>query len=145
MHISVGNPAIIGSDNGLLPGRHQAIIWTNVGVLLTGHYFSEILIEIHTFSFKKLHLKVSSGKWQPFCLSHNVLTLPGLYIIGLDTALEFTWCHLWQWWSIIEKKTQTDIEQDHLKMDHWRKIPLKISSAIWQSSQSGEIWVNEII
>ena len=37
----------IGSDNGLSPGRRQAIIWTNVGILLIeplGTNFSEILI-----------------------------------------------------------------------------------------------------
>ena len=27
---------IIGSDNGLSPGRRQAIIWTNAGILLIG-------------------------------------------------------------------------------------------------------------
>ena len=36
MHICVGNPTIIGSDNGLLSGQHQAIIWTNVEMLLNG-------------------------------------------------------------------------------------------------------------
>ena len=68
---------IIGSDNGLAPGRHQAIIWTNAGILLIGPLgtnFSEILIEICTFSFRKMHLKMSSGKCRPFCLSLNVLT-----------------------------------------------------------------------
>ena len=34
MHICVGNLTITGSDNGLLPGRRQAIIWTNAGILL---------------------------------------------------------------------------------------------------------------
>ena len=29
--------------------------------------------EIHTFSFKKMHLKLSSGKWRPSCLGLNVL------------------------------------------------------------------------
>ena len=41
--------SIIGSDNGLSPGRRQAIIWTNAGILLIeplGTNFSEILIEI---------------------------------------------------------------------------------------------------
>ena len=33
-----------------------------------------MLIEIHTFSFKKIHLKMSSGKWRPFCLDLSVLT-----------------------------------------------------------------------
>ena len=76
-HICVGNLTIIGSDNGLSPGRRQAIIWTNVGILLIGPLgtnFSEMLIEIHTFSFKKIHLKTSSAKWRLFCLGLNELT-----------------------------------------------------------------------
>ena len=75
-HICVGNLTSIGSDNGLLPGRRQAIIWTNAGILLIGPLgtnFSEILMEIHTFSFKKMHLKMLSAKWRPFCLGLNVL------------------------------------------------------------------------
>ena len=47
-HIWVGKLTIIGSDNGLSPGRRQAIIWTNAGLLLIGPLgtnFSEILIE----------------------------------------------------------------------------------------------------
>ena len=76
-HICVGNLTIIGPDNGLSPGRRQAIIWTNAGILLIGPWgtnFSEILIDIHTFSFKKIHLKMASAKWRPFCLGLNVLT-----------------------------------------------------------------------
>ena len=76
MHISVSKLTIIGSDNGLSPGWHQAIIWTNAGILLVwtlGTNFSEILSEIHVFSFKKMHLKMSFAKWCPFCLGLNVL------------------------------------------------------------------------
>ena len=67
---------IIGSDNGLSPDRCQAIIWSNAGLLLIwplGTNFNEILIEIHTFSFKKMCLKMSFGKWRPVCLSLNQL------------------------------------------------------------------------
>ena len=74
---------IIGSDNGLSPGRCQAIIWTNAGLLLIGPLgtnFSEMLIEIHTFSFKKIHLKMSSGKWRPFCLGLNVLKVCEIFL-----------------------------------------------------------------
>ena len=74
-HICVSKLNIIGSDNGLSPGLRQAIIWTNAGILSIGPLgtnFSEIIIKIHTFSFKKLHLKVSSGKWRPFCLSASM-------------------------------------------------------------------------
>ena len=75
-HICFGKLTIIASDNGLSPGRRQAIIWTNAGILLIetlGTNFSEISIEIYTFSFKKMHLKMSSGKWRPSCLGLNVL------------------------------------------------------------------------
>ena len=68
-HICVGKLTIIGSDNGLSPGRRQTIIWTIAGILLIGPLgtnCSEILIWIQTFSFKKMHLKMSSVKWRLF-------------------------------------------------------------------------------
>ena len=74
-HICVSKLTIIASDNGLSPGRRKAIIWNNAGILsiwLLGTYFSEILIEILTFSFKKMRLKVLSAKRRPFCLGLNV-------------------------------------------------------------------------
>ena len=77
-HICVRKLIIIGSDNGLSPGQHQAIIWNNAGMMLIvplGTNFSEILIEIITISFKKMRLKVSSAKWRPFCLGLNVSTM----------------------------------------------------------------------
>ena len=77
-HICVSKLTIIGSNNGLSPGWRQAIIRTNAGILLIeplGTNFSENVIEIYTFSLKKMHLKMSSGKWRPFCLGLNVLTI----------------------------------------------------------------------
>ena len=74
-HICINELNIIGSDNGLLPDRRQAIIWTNAGILPIGPLrtnFSEILIETLTFSSKKMCLKVSSVKEWPFCLDLNV-------------------------------------------------------------------------
>ena len=47
--ICVSKLTIIGLDKGLLPGRRQDIIWTNVGILLIGTLgtnLSEILIKI---------------------------------------------------------------------------------------------------
>ena len=35
-HICTDNQTINGSDNGLSPGRRQAIIWTNAGILFIG-------------------------------------------------------------------------------------------------------------
>ena len=75
-YVGVSKLTIIGSDNGLSPGQHQAIILTKAGILLIGPLgtiFSKISIKTHIFSFKKIHLKMSSGNWDPFCLSLNVL------------------------------------------------------------------------
>ena len=71
----------IGSDNGLLPGRRQAIIWINVrmmSICTWGTHFNEISSEIHTFSFTKMHLKMLCVKWQQFCPCPIVLTHWGL-------------------------------------------------------------------
>ena len=130
-HICVSKLAITGSDNGLSPGWRQTIIWTNAGTLLIGHLgikFSEILIKVYIFSFKKMHLTMSSGKWRPFCrglkLSKkiNVVICPPL----------LCW---WVWQLVINgiswtgKKICRNIFQDfqHFDIftfcvDHWNAI-----------------------
>ena len=53
----------------------RAIMRTNADILSTGPSgtsFNELLIETRTFSCKKIHLKMSSANWRPFCL--NVLS-----------------------------------------------------------------------
>ena len=75
-HICVSELSIIGSDNGLSPGRRQAIIWNNAGLLLIeplGTNVTEISIGIQAFSFKKMHFHMLSAKWPSFCLGLNVL------------------------------------------------------------------------
>ena len=65
MHVCINNLTIICSHSGGSPGRCQAIIWTNARILLIGPVginFSEVSIEIQIFSFKKIHLRVSSAK-----------------------------------------------------------------------------------
>ena len=64
------NRVSIGSDNGLSPTRHQAIIQTSADLLPigpTGTNFSDILIKMEKFSFTTMHLNLSSTKWQSFC------------------------------------------------------------------------------
>ena len=76
-HICINNLTTIGSGNGLSPGWRQTIIWTNTGIMLIGPLrinFSETVIEIHTFPFKRMHWKMLSMKWRPFCLGLNVLS-----------------------------------------------------------------------
>ena len=82
----------IVSDNVLSPGRRQGIIWTNAGILLIGPLatnFSEILIGIQTFSFRKMHLKISSAKWRPFCLGLNELMYECVCLFRLLTVEQY--------------------------------------------------------
>ena len=114
MHICVIKLTIIGSDNGLSPGRRQAIFWTNVGILLIGLLgtnFSEILMEIVIFSFKKMRLKVLSGKWRPFCLGRNVLISEG-HIAMLAAPVTSS---VWMIW-VIMCSSITFFKQGHIEL-----------------------------
>ena len=87
-HICVSMLTIIGSDNGLPPDRCQAIIWTNTGIWLIrtlGTNFIEILGEVHSFSFKKMHLKMSSAKGRLFNFGLNELR----YSFRVQSICEF--------------------------------------------------------
>ena len=69
--------AVLQIGSALSPVWCQAIIWTNAGSLSIGPLgtmFSEILMKIQFFSFIKMHLKISSAKWQPFCQGGDGLT-----------------------------------------------------------------------
>ena len=98
MHKCISDVTIIGSNNGLLPGRRQAIIWANAGIWSIeplGTNFNEILIEIQTLSFKKMHLEMSSAKWRWFCLCLNVLKVNTGY--SLDGSHKNVQWKLAQW------------------------------------------------
>ena len=89
-HICVGKLTTTGSDYGLSPGRRQTIIWTNAGILLIGPLgtnFSEILIGVQAFSFKKMELKMSSAIWRPFCPGLDELT------VVCRAAGQWQWLH----------------------------------------------------
>ena len=107
-HIGVSNLTIIGSDNGLSPGRRHAIIWSNAGILLIrnlGIKFREILSKIHTFSFKKMHFKMFSAKWRQVCLGFNVLRCCRSARYSTRTGDYMTSCTcpiLWGWQMTID-------------------------------------------
>ena len=80
-HICVNKLNIFGSDNGLSPGRRQAIKWTNAGILLTrtlGTKFSDILNAIHAFLIKNAFQNVA-WKMASICLGLNVSIIAWLW------------------------------------------------------------------
>ena len=124
-HKCVGKLTIIDSDNGLSPGRRQAIIWSNAGILsirTLGRNFSEDLSEFHTFPFTKMYLKMSSVKWRTFCL-------------GLNVSI-----HVGKWGPRASKESCTWYGRFRLSCDfvvvwYWSVLPISFrvtSLALWQ-------------
>ena len=93
------NCVSIGSNNSLPPEKRQAIIWTNATVMSfepLGINFSKIWVKIAKFSFKKMHLEMSSAKRQPFCLGLNVLILQ--FYMGPNFGHHSDWRSLRKEW-----------------------------------------------
>ena len=132
-HICIGKPTIIGSDNGSAPGRRQAIIWTNAGILLIGPLginFNEMLIEINIFSFKKMHLKLSSAKWRLFRLGLKELIPEALRGQGMKGCVAHCCCtHCILEWGLYSTWPTSQIKRTVLVLMlnvcllmRWRKI-----------------------
>ena len=135
-HICVGKLAIIGSDNGLSPDRRQAIIWTNAGLLLIGplrRNFSEILIKILTFSFKKMRSKVSSAKLRPFCLGLNVI-IEAMVNNHQRRCVAFTWAKFHRKCSKYLSLISIHLPGWHANAYAWHLIPKRMQSREHQQS-----------
>ena len=87
-HVCVSKLTTTGSDNGLfdcaIGNKHQWNLNKNI-----------------IFSFKKLHLKMSSAKWPPFCLGLNMLnthskaTTPAMAPLLCRALVKSTGLNLW--------------------------------------------------
>ena len=92
-YICASNLTITDSDNGLSPKRRQAIIRTIGGILLIGPLeikLNEILIEIYTIAFNKMHLKMSCGEWRPFCPDLNEFMWFAIWLCYKRTKVKLT-------------------------------------------------------
>ena len=75
-HICISKLTMIGSDNGLAPGRCQGIYLNQCQVFVNWTLRNKSqwnFNQIPTFSLMKMHLKISSMKWRPFCLGGDEL------------------------------------------------------------------------
>ena len=144
-HICIGNPTIIGSDNGLSPGRRQAIILTNAGILSIGPLgtkFHEISIGIQTFSFKKMHFKMASAKWRPFCLGLNVLTHYSLVKVTVIWIIPIWESQIHFWIHLIDNKSNATINTvSYAHYDLVGKSTLVQEMLCWMG-QLAIIWTN---
>ena len=117
-HIFVDNLTIIGSDNGLSPGRRQAIIWTNDVILWIrplGTNFSEILIDsnilIQENAFECVVCETATILSRPQCIKQgNRVVLQytpmlcfrwvsySFYLYPLLLLHKMSRCILYIWW-----------------------------------------------
>ena len=131
-HICVSKITIIGSDNGLSPGQRQAIIWTSVGILLIGPLgtnFSEILIEIYTFLFKKIHWKMAAILSRPQCINpsgvETRIFLDNLSILAADAPET---CRV-----IYDHGIDHARQTGHCPS--WGKIPTNCAISVWRNDR----------
>ena len=68
-HICISILSIIASDNGLLPVRRQAIIWTNAGIFLIGPVQTSLK---YLLKFIHFHSRRSVSKYRPENSGHFV-------------------------------------------------------------------------
>ena len=82
--------AIIGSDNGWSAPCHYLNQCWNIAnsKLRNTLQWNLKWSEIHTFSFTKMHLEMSSAKWRQFCLGLNVI---------MQSEQAFLWCVFSHW------------------------------------------------
>ena len=120
------NKAVSDSDNGLSPVRRQANFWSNAGIcliLLLGTYSIETLIQKQQFSFKRMHLNMSSAIWWSFCLGRHfdiIWSNAGIFLIV----------------TLGSYSMETLIQKQQFS---FKKMHLNMPSAIWWSFCLGSI------
>ena len=70
----------------------EPMLFLSIGPLRKN--LSEILIEIKIFSFMKIHLKMSSAKWRPFCPGWDELKSTSNMTVKLSCRRK--WSYLWK-------------------------------------------------
>ena len=115
-HILPLNLAIIGADNGLSPDRCQAIIWTNVGILLNGPHRKKLqwnfnrnsYIFIQENAFENVVCKMTAILFRPqydhvskstTCYRRGWCQCHGLYILFWGAQCEKTLIYVTDWFS----------------------------------------------
>ena len=79
-------------SSAVVPIKAGCLFGTNGNL---GTNFSEILIKIQNFSFTKMHLKILSAKWQPFCPGGDELT-KGMSYFALMDALTSVYVSIYE-------------------------------------------------
>ena len=108
-----------------MPSHYLSQCWNIVNWTLANN-FSKILIEIHTFSFRNMHLKILYGKWRPFCLCLNVLKL-------IHVIISYLGMKSWDLHVCDRASTITHVDRVNKSNPWYSKIWLCLNVTIWSS------------
>ena len=128
-HICGNNSTIIGSDNCIHLIGAKPLSEPMLKYCQFEHFWSkcsEIIVEIHKSSFKKMYLKVSPVKWRQFCRGLNMLTSVTTWVLArLYFALEGSEIvNPWYWkWELIYQNSHTIVWPKHT-------LPIKLAAKI---------------
>ena len=114
---------------GAKPLSKQVLDIVLIGPL--GTNFSEIWIEIQNFSFTKMPLKMSSGKWWPFCPGGDELTIFNKIALLLPSRMKLyetnclNICMQWVWKFQMYNKLPVIgiINMHHMHLHKWPRLP----------------------
>ena len=131
--VCISNLTINRSDNSLSPGRRQAIIRTNAGMLLIGPLvtnLSEILIEIHTFliqenAFHNVVCKMVAILSRPQCVNKTwalLVRYTSNFLLRFIGMVSF-------FWSRVCVVTAIVVRPWHFGWDKWL-VTLKVASLV---------------
>ena len=107
---------------GTKPLSKPMLCLLSIGPL--GTNFSEILLKIQNFSFMKMHLKILSAKWQPFCPGGDKLTYWGLHILANILPKTFQ-MQILRIWLTLERSLKPYVMFRPVTNKPWSRIALK--------------------
>ena len=131
-HICVSKFTIIALDNGLSPGRRQAIIWTSAGILLIGPLgsnFSKISIEFITFFTQENALEIvvcemAAMLSRPQCVKIIFLDLFIISLTNFYTSVTLSTCRQNGLAMTFMFGIRVWLNMDHLEIDVRPHYPL---------------------
>ena len=153
-HICVSELTIIGSNNGLLPERHQAIIWTNAGILLIGQTSMKFQSQFKHFHSRKciwrcrlrngVHLsRPQCVNWCPFELLFRSQSVHDFRNIVWKIKLTYDEhqgiAFLPAIWLFVQKTIQTN-NKKAIKALHYCSFLCRESTNNWASPYTKRQW-----
>ena len=148
-NICVSKLTIIGSDNGLSPGRHQPIIWTNTGLLISGTvqtYFRKIFLFLRKW-FSKRHFVEGRSYTRIGWVARGPLHLHGISLLThcsrdkMATIPQMTFLNAFSWRKMFEFRLK--FHWILFQGSNWQYISIGLDNGLALNRRQAIIWTND--